>query len=95
MVRFQNELIIKVYKSLKKIARAIAAGVFGPGSSLSKLARISFNTASFRRLDPGPMPRRIASRELFLEALNQIEFGHQICRPTRIGLNWRAGDGLA
>jgi glucose/arabinose dehydrogenase len=44
--------------------RAAAAWVLGgPGPSLSRLARISINTASSRRLGPGPMPRRVGARE--------------------------------
>jgi hypothetical protein len=41
-------------------SRTAASGILTPGSSLSRLARISINTASSRRLDPGAMLRRIS-----------------------------------
>jgi hypothetical protein len=44
-------------------SRAAAACFFEPASSLSKLARISANTASFRRLESGSNSRRISLRD--------------------------------
>jgi multidrug efflux system membrane fusion protein len=41
-------------------SRTAAADILAPVSSLSRLARISANTASSRRLDPGAMLRRIS-----------------------------------
>jgi hypothetical protein len=44
-------------------SRSGPACVLGSVASLSKLARISFNTASFRRLGTEPMPRRMPARD--------------------------------
>jgi hypothetical protein len=54
---------IKTILAARGKSRAIAACVFGPASSVAKLARILVNTVSFRRLESGPNPRRIGSRD--------------------------------
>jgi hypothetical protein len=55
---------VRSFHSSRGSSFAVAVCVLGPGSLLSKLARISANTASFRRLDRGPNPRRIAARDV-------------------------------
>jgi len=53
-------------------SRTVATCVLGQGSSLSRLARISINTASSRRLNPGPEPARIDARD-FCHGLLRVE----------------------